>query len=706
MVAALAVAVMLAIGMSADSARGGGGPDNLFLVVNARSWASVSIANTYIHLRKIPSQHVLYLNWGGGGDTTDVDTFRDQILGPTLRAIQVRGLDSQIDYIAYSSDFPYAIDMKEEVGDDTPPALTPKGSINGMTYLYTYTMDKNPEYIKLDNNNYYQPMALQRRAESYGFRRWYGWGNRGELIEVGEPRYMLSTMLAMTSGRGNSVREAIYCLHRAAAADGTHPDGTIYYVKNTNVRSTTRDQNFIAAKDALARAGVKGEVVSGLVPKDKEDVAGAMMGTPKLDWRNSKSKILPGAICEHFTSSGGLLAENGGQTPLTELIRYGAAGASGTVVEPLAIPNKFPHPAIQVHYARGCSLAESFYQSVYGPYQLLIVGDPLCRPWANIPEVSVTGVRANDTVSGTMTLSAQGTSSGEAPVDRFEWYVNGVRFGGSAAGEVISVDTSQVSDGWAEIAVAGIEATSVETQGRVVIPVRVDNHGHSVRFGGQTGEVQKARWGTPLTLTVEAEGAKGVEVYHYTRPLGHIEGGSGEITIQPVTLGFGRLQLSAVASFDDDKFAISDPLPLQVESFPPLQALPKPDTPLRPGLKLETAGARPVTIEKTSHYKWLEQAGVRGGQEYRLSGYFEVRLDDIYQFQMRHADELAVYVDGHALYGRKDGEKVLMNYLPVPLRKGWHKLDVVGKTIQAPRLDMRFGGPGAFRLSRVRFSHD
>ena len=40
---------------------------------------------------------------------------------------------------------------------------------------------------------------------------------------------------------------------------------------------------------------------------------------------------------------------------------------------------------IQVHYARGCSLAEAFYQSVYAPYQLMIVGDPLCRPWANIP---------------------------------------------------------------------------------------------------------------------------------------------------------------------------------------------------------------------------------------------------------------------------------------------------------------------------------
>ena len=68
--------------------------------------------------------------------------------------------------------------------------------------------------------------------------------------------------------------------------------------------------------------------------------------------------------------------------PLTDLIRHGAAGASGTVAEPYAIAAKFPSPFIHVHYVRGASMVEAFYQSVSGPYQLLIVGDPLCRPWS------------------------------------------------------------------------------------------------------------------------------------------------------------------------------------------------------------------------------------------------------------------------------------------------------------------------------------
>ena len=47
--------------------------------------------------------------------------------------------------------------------------------------------------------------------------------------------------------------------------------------------------------------------------------------------------------------------------------------------EPFAIQAKFPTAFIQAFYVEGCSLAEAFYQSVTGPYQLLIIGDPLCR---------------------------------------------------------------------------------------------------------------------------------------------------------------------------------------------------------------------------------------------------------------------------------------------------------------------------------------
>ena len=110
---------------------------------------------------------------------------------------------------------------------------------------------------------------------------------------------------------------------------------------------------------------------------------------------------------------------------------------------------------IQVHYARGCTLAEAFYQSVHGPYQLLIVGDPLCRPWADIPQVSVAGVEPGAVVRGSPDAQAhRHAGRRSARADRFELFVDGQRVaeckpGGSAhAGYGTSWPTAITNCGW------------------------------------------------------------------------------------------------------------------------------------------------------------------------------------------------------------------------------------------------------------------
>ena len=131
-------------------------------------------------------------------------------------------------------------------------------------------------------------------------------------------------------------------------------------------------------------------VQRGAMPKTPIRVAGLMSGAANLPITPGLL-IEPGAICEHLTSYGGDLRSGKTQTPLSELIRAGASGASGTVAEPLAVAAKFPLPSLHVHYRRGCSLAESFYQSLAAPYQLLVVGDPLCQPWADRPGLRIAG---------------------------------------------------------------------------------------------------------------------------------------------------------------------------------------------------------------------------------------------------------------------------------------------------------------------------
>ena len=101
---------------------------------------------------------------------------------------------------------------------------------------------------------------------THGFRSWYGWGNGGELQEAGGQPYLLSTMLAVTSGRGNSVREAIAYLQRSAAADGTRPPGTVYFSKTADVRSQARAAGFASAVEELKKLGVKATVITTPLP--------------------------------------------------------------------------------------------------------------------------------------------------------------------------------------------------------------------------------------------------------------------------------------------------------------------------------------------------------------------------------------------------------------------------------------------------------
>ena len=309
-----------------------------------------------------------------------------------------------------------------------------------------------------------------------GFRSALGWLPNGQsTADEGTPRYLLSTVLACTTGRGMSVDEALVNLRRSAAADGSRPTGTIYFERNGDVRSTTREWAFRNAARRLELLGVKAVIEDGVLPLQRADVAGAVIGTADFDWPASGSTILPGAIVEHLTSFGGVLTAGAGQTPLTEFLKQGAAGASGTVTEPFAIQAKFPSPFIHLHYASGCTLAEAFYQSVTGPYQLLIVGDPLVQPWQRKLSLRLEEFAKDKPLSGEVTLQPQTESpDGIAPAE-WELYVDGVRVLSAKPSEPLRWDTRRHADGEHVLTVLARGDDAVQSIARRRLTVTVQN---------------------------------------------------------------------------------------------------------------------------------------------------------------------------------------------------------------------------------------
>jgi hypothetical protein len=363
-------------------------------------------------------------------------------------------------------------------------------------------------------------------------------------------------MLGVTYGRGNSVPEIIAYLRRAKSADGTRPRGTIYFVANRGTRSRARDKCYESVAEQIRRLGIRASVQQGTIPPHAPDVAGLMAGVSDFDWGASGSTILPGAICEHLTSLGGVMESGTGQTPLSEFLRHGAAAASGTVTEPRAIQAKFPLPSLHLHYVRGCSLAEAFYQSVSGPYQLLIVGDPLCQPWATFPTVSLPSIDSGKKVTGLLPITPAG--SGRS-ISSYDVFVDG-RLVARGSGQTINLNTEKLADGDHELRVVGAASGAIETQGRRIARIAVANHDGELEM-----EVSPrvAAQGGKLSVSVRQPGARAIAIRQNHREVARVEGEAGTAAIPAATLGRGPTTLQAFS--EGDTPAVSPPLRIQIE---------------------------------------------------------------------------------------------------------------------------------------------
>lgn len=424
----------------------------------------------------------------------------------------------------------------------------------------------DPDFSKIDDTVF---KGIVKRMGNGGrtdigardFRQLYQWASNGMLNQTagqGE-RYFLSTVLAVTRNDGNTEAEAIRQLRRSVEADFTRPSGTFYFADNNDVRARTRRAKFQQAVNALQDLGHRAEIIKTPMPKNKDGVLGLTSGISKFSWEESGSRIVPGAICENLTSFGGRLGNVGKQTALNEFLRYGAAGSSGTVVEPFTSSYKFPSPMIHVHYARGCSLAEAFYQSIFGPFQTLIVGDALCQPFAKPPQVLVTGVQPMESVSHVKRLSFDKEGS-PVRVAGMEMYIDGALWGRDGSLKPIEFDTRPLTDGYHEIRFVFVAANAIQTNCRTILPIMVNNNNQSCVL---TTPQPACGINDTISLTLAADGATSIRLCQHEKVITTIEGGNGVHNVAARDLGRGPTTLRAIAMIDGKEVS-SKPLELNI----------------------------------------------------------------------------------------------------------------------------------------------
>lgn len=175
-------------------------------------------------------------------------------------------------------------------------------------------------------------------------------------------------------------------IRRGVAADASlglrgAPPVNAFFVKTNDPARSVRAPNF-PPPGLVQRFGVDVQVVSAPAVDNAKRLLLYETGAAQVD-KLATLEWVPGALADHLTSYGGYLRGAAGQMSILDWIASGATATYGTVSEPCAHPQKFPHPQVLLlNYLQGATAIEAYWKSVAWPQQGVFVGEPLAAPFA------------------------------------------------------------------------------------------------------------------------------------------------------------------------------------------------------------------------------------------------------------------------------------------------------------------------------------
>ncbi len=390
---------LLVAWLSASTVWAGESGLNVMVVVNQNSANSVALGNDYCELRGVPPQNVFRLTgWTGGVTNWTPDQFTSFLVNPLVNLVTTRGLTNQAEVVVLSMDIPYRVtDGYNE--DSTTSAL-----------FYGFKTNSGPmgscSLPDVSSNSYaYSELPFSQA-----------------LPNTAATNAFMAMMLTDTN-----LAAAESTLHRAVAADHSRPTQLVYLEKTDD---TARNVRYAEADNAVFENQVVSNSAVSRITSDNTsftNLLGFQTGLPAFDL--ATNGFVAGAPADNLTSWGGYIFDSYGQTLALAFLEAGATASYGTVVEPCQLLQKFPDPLDYFYETRGFSLVEAYYQSVLNPFEGLMVGEPLCAPFAR-PGAGVWNSPTNGAVlHGPATLSLTfASATTNLPLAQADLFVDGTYF--------------------------------------------------------------------------------------------------------------------------------------------------------------------------------------------------------------------------------------------------------------------------------------
>ena len=547
------LALVLAALSLAPALRAGGSGENALLVVDPRSREARYLANVYQAARDVPERNVLYLEAGAA-------TYAELVAGNLAGfqgALEERGIADHVDYVIVMPGADFFVAAPGLIADGCWP-------VNRLSIGSAYGLANQAQAILgglpvSRPNRYFSP-----DGSVVAFDSGVGW-LAGQPDPSSDARYYIGAMLGYLGPGGNTVEEVVALVQRSAAADGTHPVGTSYFMQTGDwARSSPRHGAYPAVAAAIVALGGSAQHLFADLPLGQHDALGIMTGLASPDVLGADLTLLPGAFADHLTSYAGAF-DVAAQTKMSDWISKGASGTSGAVEEPCNYPGKFPHARLHLFYRQGLSLGEAWLRSMeYLPFQSLLYGDPLTRPFAYPPVVDVPDAPGGAPLSDTVLLhpTAVATAPGAA-VERVELWVDGVVVRAGAAGEALPLPVATLDDGWHELRVLAYDDTDARHVGRWIGSFQVDRAGRaaSLSVGTPSGDL-----GTPFDFVAQATGADLVELRLVSsgRVVAATSSAQAAFGMYGQILGAGPARVQAEALYGDGSRVRSAPVEVQV----------------------------------------------------------------------------------------------------------------------------------------------
>jgi hypothetical protein len=335
-------------------------------------------------------------------------------------------------------------------------------------------------------------------------------------------------------------------------------------------------------------------------------------------------------------------------------------------------------PLLHAYYADGSSLAEAFYQSILTPYQLVVVGDPLARPFARFATVGLAAPDVGSAWSGVVRLEPQVTPAEGTSVREIEFWVDGQRVASGTPDAPIDWDTRGVDDGSHDIRLVAVEDDLVETRSVFRATVSVWNRGERIAIEQVTRDVG---YGEPIVVAGQAEGARQVEVRRGHRVLATapVAKGRWSASVPSESLGIGTVSVFARAVYPDGHAARSEPLSLTIRE-PPLWPAAAREPPGAEGLAVTvrevSGGSRDLVVARLDGaIKELAKIDVKGAS-IRFTGFLKVAKPGVHQLAIASNGPLRVTVHGKVLIDDASQAGAKRRFIPLGLEAGRHPIEI------------------------------